>query len=699
MYSGYDDTICAPATIPGTGAITIIRVSGPKALEIADSVVSCRQTGSSAGSAGDRTCASGGDAQGSAMPSTSAGAGNTGSPAPHPQQAGQKSGTIASAHGYTIRFGTVYDEKKKPLDDVLVSIFRAPHSYTGEDSVEISCHASKYIADSIMQLLIAAGARTAEPGEFTRRAFVNGKMDLAQAEAVADLIASQNAAAHRVAINQLKGGFSLELKKMRDKMLHIVSLMELELDFSDEDVQFADRSELDSLLKSTIRHISTLLESFRLGNVIKNGVPVAIVGATNTGKSTLLNALLGEERAIVSDIHGTTRDTVEETMNIGGVLFRFIDTAGIRDTDETIERIGIERSWKKFHEASVILAMIDVTRPETEITASVNSILDQADLKHQHLIFILNKCDLIAGAAAEWNGDAERCIASEKSGDAEKNVDTNRSDAAEKSVDAERNVDTNRSDAAETSVDAEKSVDAEGSSATGRNVAADSNIATERNGVADRSIATNRNIDASSLVADTGEIVITHFQRKASDIASAETDSWYGGTNVVPDLTNNKNVNIKNYIVSLIEEHHIKVYGKFPWDNNEDSHSGRTAFGSNARHQRSGYEPSDGNAEIISISAKTGQGLDTLKSALADSRRDLLADSDTTLITNARHYEALSNARDALVRVRKGLDDALPTDLLAQDIREALYHIGSIVGEISTDEVLGNIFRNFCIGK
>lgn len=651
MYSGYDDTICAPATIPGTGAITIIRVSGPKALEIADSVVSCRQTGSSAGSAGDRTCASGGDAQGSAMPSTSAGAGNTGSPAPHPQQAGQKSGTIASAHGYTIRFGTVYDEKKKPLDDVLVSIFRAPHSYTGEDSVEISCHASKYIADSIMQLLIAAGARTAEPGEFTRRAFVNGKMDLAQAEAVADLIASQNAAAHRVAINQLKGGFSLELKKMRDKMLHIVSLMELELDFSDEDVQFADRSELDSLLKSTIRHISTLLESFRLGNVIKNGVPVAIVGATNTGKSTLLNALLGEERAIVSDIHGTTRDTVEETMNIGGVLFRFIDTAGIRDTDETIERIGIERSWKKFHEASVILAMIDVSRPETEITASVNSILDQADLKHQHLIFILNKCDLIAGTAAEWNGDAGRNVATERS------------------------------------VDAATSGDADGSSAT------------ERNGVADRSIASNRNIDASSLVADTGEIVITHFQRKASDIASAETDSWYGGTNVVPDLTNNKNVNIKNYIVSLIEEHHIKVYGKFPWDNNEDSHSGRTAFGSNARHQRSGYEPSDGNAEIISISAKTGQGLDTLKSALADSRRDLLADSDTTLITNARHYEALSNARDALVRVRKGLDDALPTDLLAQDIREALYHIGSIVGEISTDEVLGNIFRNFCIGK
>ena len=560
MYSGYDDTICAPATIPGTGAITIIRVSGPKALEIADKVVSCRHGASAAGPAGDIA----GDTAGNRTCS---------------------SGTIASAPGYTIRFGTIYDEKKKPLDDVLVSIFRAPHSYTGEDSAEISCHASKYIADTIMQMLIAAGARTAEPGEFTRRAFVNGKMDLAQAEAVADLIAAQNAAAHRVAVNQLKGGFSRELKKMRDKMLHIVSLMELELDFSDEDVQFADRDELDSLLKSTIRHISTLLESFRLGNVIKNGVPVAIVGATNTGKSTLLNALLGEERAIVSDIHGTTRDTVEETMNIGGVLFRFIDTAGIRDTDETIERIGIERSWKKFHEASVILAMIDVTRAEDEVAASVNSILDQVDLKNQHLIFILNKCDLIEGTAAEKNG--------------------------------------------------------------------------------------------------------------ASDTAGSEADSG-DGTEFGHGSMANKNVNIKNYIVSLIEEHHIRVYGRFPWDSDDASHSERPVPGRKARQCDA---TSGNNAEIISISAKTGQGLDVLKSALACSRRDLLADSDTTLITNARHYEALSNARDALIRVRKGLSDALPSDLLSQDIREALYHIGTIVGEISTDEVLGNIFRNFCIGK
>lgn len=597
MYSGYDDTICAPATIPGTGAITIIRISGPKALEIADKVVSCRQGASAAGPAGDTA----GDT-----------AGNT---------AGNRtcsSGTIASAPGYTIRFGTIYDEKKKPLDDVLVSIFRAPHSYTGEDSAEISCHASKYIADTIMQMLIAAGARTAEPGEFTRRAFVNGKMDLAQAEAVADLIASQNAAAHRVAVNQLKGGFSRELKKMRDKMLHIVSLMELELDFSDEDVQFADRDELDSLLKSTIRHISTLLESFRLGNVIKNGVPVAIVGATNTGKSTLLNALLGEERAIVSDIHGTTRDTVEETMNIGGVLFRFIDTAGIRDTDETIERIGIERSWKKFHEASVILAMIDVTRTEGEVAASVNSILDQVDLKNQHLIFILNKCDLIEGTAAERSGAPDR----------------DRSNAADKSNAAKR-----------------------------------------------------------SVTANIGETAMKYTQINSSDTAG--TDSSYKAE-IGRGSMNNKNVSIKNYIVSLIEEHHIRVYGRFPWDRDDASHSGKPVAG---RKGRQSDAASGNNAEIISISAKTGQGLDVLKSALACSRRDLLADSDTTLITNARHYEALSNARDALVRVRKGLSDALPSDLLSQDIREALYHIGTIVGEISTDEVLGNIFRNFCIGK
>jgi len=262
MYIRNEDTIYAPATVPGTGAISVIRVSGPAALEIADKVISCKR------------------------------------------------GFISEAEGYTIRFGTVSAPDRHIIDEVLVSIFRAPRSYTGENSVEISCHASSFIVSEIMSLLHAAGARAAEPGEFTQRAYLNGKMDLAQAEAVADVIASQNAAAHRVAFKQMKGGFSSELRAMRGELLELVSLMELELDFSEEEVEFADRTRLDSLLVAIIDHVSRLIDSFRLGNAIKNGVPVAIVGATNTGKSTLLNALLGEDRAIVSDIHGTTRDTI-----------------------------------------------------------------------------------------------------------------------------------------------------------------------------------------------------------------------------------------------------------------------------------------------------------------------------------------------------------------------------------------------------
>ena len=310
MYLENNDTICAPATIPGTGAISLIRVSGEKALEIADMVVTCR--------------AAGGNSRQGSRPGEDAGA--------------PCKGPLASAPGYTIKFGTVYSGDGSMLDEVLVSVFHAPHSYTGEDSVEISCHASGYIVEQILMLLMAAGARAAEPGEFTRRAFLNGKMDLAQAEAVADVIAAQSAGAHRIAMNQMKGGFSSELKEMRSRLLEIVSLMELELDFSEEEVEFADRTQLRSLVDKVTGHISKLIDSFRLGNAIKNGVPVAIAGATNTGKSTLLNALLGEERAIVSDVHGTTRDTVEETMNIDGILFRFIDTAGIRETSRRLSR-------------------------------------------------------------------------------------------------------------------------------------------------------------------------------------------------------------------------------------------------------------------------------------------------------------------------------------------------------------------------
>jgi len=281
------------------------------------------------------------------------------------------------------------------LDEVLVSIFRAPHSYTGEDSVEISCHASAYIAQEIVALLIAAGARMAEPGEFTRRAYLNGKMDLAQAEAVADVISSSTEASHRIAMNQLKGGFSNELTILRNELLDMASLLELELDFSEEEVEFASRSRLLDLLEKSKEHVDKLASSFRLGNIIKNGVPVAIVGAVNAGKSTLLNAILGEDRAIVSPVEGTTRDTIEETLNIGGILFRFIDTAGIRDTSELVEKMGIDRTFQKISQAQIVLAVLDSTAPEEIFKERISEILGHISLSEQQLIFVLNKSDLL----------------------------------------------------------------------------------------------------------------------------------------------------------------------------------------------------------------------------------------------------------------------------------------------------------------
>ena len=493
MYIRNEDTICAPATVPGTGAISVIRVSGPDALAIADNVIKCRK------------------------------------------------GNISESEGYTIKFGVILEDAGAVLDEVLVSIFRAPHSYTGENSVEISCHASSYIVSSVMNLLYAAGAHAAEPGEFTQRAFLNGKMDLAQAEAVADVIASQNAAAHRIAFKQMKGGFSSELKGMRSELLELVSLMELELDFSEEEVEFADRSRLDSLLNQIIAHVSKLIDSFRLGNAIKNGVPVAIAGATNTGKSTLLNALLGEDRAIVSDVHGTTRDTIEETLNIDGILFRFIDTAGLRETEEVVEKIGIERTFKKISEAAIVLGMVDLTRDFDTTSETVKEILDKVDFDTQKLVILLNKTDIC-------------------------------------------------------------------------------------------------------------EV--------------------------------NKNVITTNFIVSLLNNKGITSNITNTADLNHDL-----------------SENAEKTATLVPISAKTGSGIEILRQILATSQRDLLGDSDTTLVTNQRHVQALSDARTSLLRVREGLASALPTDLAAQDIREAIYHLGSIVGEISTDEVLGNIFRNFCIGK
>ena len=496
-----DGTICAPATIPGTGAISIIRVSGEDSLAIADKVIDV------------------------------------------------KGESLSETEGYRLRYGTIFADDGSVLDNVIVSVFRAPHSYTGENSVEISCHASRFIVNEVLELLVNAGARIAAPGEFTRRAFVNGKMDLAQAEAVADVIASQSAAAHRVAMNQLKGGFSSELKTLREKLLTMTSLLELELDFSEEDVEFASRSELGALVNEALAHIGRLTDSFSRGNAIKNGVPVAIVGATNTGKSTLLNALLGEDRAIVSDIAGTTRDTIEETLNLGGVMFRFIDTAGIRETDELVEKIGIERTFKKLNEASIVLGMTDMSRGEDSVLADAEYIWSKvnASSSDREFVLLVNKCDV-----------------------------------------------------------------------------------------------------------DVIESVAAGCVETGSEAGCVETGSGAGCAGKAGKMAR---------IEAALREKGIVT-------------------------------------KMIPISAKTGSGLPELTEALAEIGRRITGDTDETLVTNIRHYEALSRAATALGRVRDGLKVAtLPPDLIAQDLREALYHLGEIVGEISTDEVLGNIFRKFCIGK
>lgn len=465
-----EDTICAPATVPGTGAIAVVRMSGNESFAIADKVIVC------------------------------------------------KGGTISSTDGYRLRYGVLLDADGSELDTVLVSVFKAPHSYTGEDSVEISCHSSKYIVECLLQRLVDCGARAAEPGEFTQRAFVNGKMDLAQAEAVADVISAQSEAAHRVAFSQLKGGFSKELKDLREELLKMTSLLELELDFSEEDVEFASRGELTSLLDDAIRHIHSLTDSFRYGNALRNGVPVAIVGAVNAGKSTLLNALLCDDRAIVSDIAGTTRDTIEETMTIGGVLFRFIDTAGLRETSDEVEKIGISRSYKKMEEAAIVLALLDVTASEEENDASIYDIVSKLDVRSQKLVVLLNKVDI---------------------------------------------------------------------------------------------------------------------------------------------LDDNINVSLINNSVSNTDEKVVKLY----------------------------------------ISAKTGFGLDELKRLLSDTQKSQALEFDQTIVTNLRHYQALTAACAALKCVRSSLSSKLTSDLLAEDLRSALHHLGSITGEITTDEVLGDIFSHFCIGK
>lgn len=342
---GITTTICAISTAPGVGGIAVIRVSGSESLQIVDKIVRLKN----------------------------------------------QSEKLIDQAGYTVHFGHIIDRKEQVVDEVLLSVFRNPYSFTGEDVVEISCHGSVYIQEKILRLLIHAGAKLAQAGEFSMRAFSNGKMDLSQAEAVADLIASTTASSHRMALNQMRGGFSNELKILREKLLHFVSLIELELDFSEEDVEFADRTQLKLLAEEILAKISALTDSFKTGNVLKNGIPVALVGETNVGKSTLLNYLLNEERAIVSNIHGTTRDSIEDTVNIEGITFRFIDTAGIRKTIDEIENIGIERTYQKIEQSHIVLWLVDTTKVTEHIEWLTERIAQRSEDKKVILVF--NKID------------------------------------------------------------------------------------------------------------------------------------------------------------------------------------------------------------------------------------------------------------------------------------------------------------------
>ena len=462
------ETICALAT-SGGGAISVIRISGPLSIDVCSKIFS---------------------------PS-------------------DKTVSISALPGYSVIYGDVQDGQEI-VDDVLVTIFRAPLSYTGENSVEISSHASPFIQRKILELLIENGAVSAFPGEFTQRAFMNGKMDLSQAEAVADVIASSSKASHKLAISQMRGGFSSEIKKLRDELLHFASLIELELDFGEEDVEFADRKDLKTIIIKIKTLADNLASSFRLGNVIKNGIPVAIVGKPNSGKSTLLNALLKEEKAIVSDIPGTTRDSIEDTIVIDNIEYRFIDTAGLHETTDVIENMGIKKTREKISQASVILLVDDITDTAELINKRIRAIREMIKDSDQKLINIINKSDI------SQFGQQDKFV---------KNIDL-----------------------------------------------------------------------------EDGEI-------------------------------------------------------------------------------------------LLFISAKEKSGLDELRLKLSEVIAKERLNSNAVIITNIRHYDVLTHVSQSLERVLTGLEDNVPEDLIAIDIRQAIHYLGEITGQITSDEILGNIFKNFCIGK
>lgn len=502
MEQKVTDTIVAVATPHGEGGLAVIRVSGPEAFPLVEKMWRGKDLG--------------------------------------------------SCESHTAHLGLLIQEDGTVLDQAVATLFRAPNSFTGEDTVEISVHGSRWIQRETINRLVRLGARPAGPGEFSQRAFMNGRMDLAQAEAVADLISAGSKAAHRLAMQQMSGAFSHKLEDLRRQLVHFCSLLELELDFSEEDVEFADRSALIASATETLRVVRRLAHSYATGKVFKEGVPVAIAGAPNAGKSTLLNRLLDDDKAIVSDIPGTTRDVIEDTREIRGTLFRFFDTAGLRDTDDTVERIGIERAKERIGRAAVTLWVIDPSQP---LRPQTEQFLPNAGTGDSVHILVINKSDLTSPKISDANAIAASDLTSqEKSG-----TDTT----------------------------------------------------------------------------------------AASDLTS-------------PKISDAKEIaeNLKEYTGANFDKCHV-----------------------------------------ISISAKTGEGLGELEEALL---RASVTDHDPDselIVTNARHYEALTAGAEALDRAITGLQTGVPTDLVAQDVRESLHHLGLVTGAVTTSDILTSIFQNFCIGK
>ena len=559
------------------------------------------------------------------------------------------------------------DATERTIDDVLATVFRAPHSYTGEDSVELSCHGSAYIVAEILRLLLAAGARMARPGEFTTRAFLAGKMDLAQAEAVADLIASSSRTAHALASAQMRGGYSSALRALRGRLVELMSLLELELDFSEEDVEFADRTELRETMRRIDAEIEALRNSFSLGNALKRGVAVAIVGAPNVGKSTLLNRLLGEERAMVSEIAGTTRDAIEETMDIDGVLFRFIDTAGIRATDDRLERMGIERTRAAVARARIVIRMTDAesmagAASPSDTPSPLHSAFPQEPAAGQ-----------TTGPLREGMQDAGRRMAA-----------SDAPHAADRTPGTSSMTGTTNSALA---ADAASIVDATETPDT-----------TDAKHAADKTDTTN-----STLAAD------------ATSIAdAAET----------PDTTDAKHAAAPPDIADMLAAHATanRSSANRTGDSPAAPAGGRSDFSETdfpaAPSDRTSPVRTTPNRRIIdvvnkidkaprtalpagtiAISAREGMGIDRLRQALrAAVDTDALYHGDP-VVSSARHYEALTSAHTALGRALVGIDGSMPTDLLGEELRSVLYHLGTITGEITNDEILGTIFSKFCVGK